>query len=546
MLQLLNLQNVPTTFVVLGITVSLYYISLGIWRLYFSPIAKFPGPKLAALTYWYEFYYDIILGGQYTFQVRRLHEKYGPIIRINPHELHVLDSDYFDTVYAGSSQKRNRDPWHTAALAVDDSLLGTTHHDLHRKRRAALNPFFSKQSARRLAPLIQERVETLIQRLVDLKDTGTVVNILHALSAFSNGKFLSYLREIDSDGADVITEYCFGNSEHRIEADGFDPSYYNTSFETAKATVFMRHFPFIPKMVMSLPESIAVNMGSISQFFIQKVVCVSFPTQHTAQLTMFQILRRQIEEVRTPGAKSKIDRQTIFHALLESDLPASEKRTERLIDEGIVVVGAGSHTVAWCLTVATFHVLSNPSILRKLKQELKTARTDNGLDPQELEKLPYLTAVIKEGLRLSYGATIRSPRSAPDTILRYKEWSIPAGTPVSLGILHIHHDENIFLDSHAFKPERWLEDETGRLDKYMVAFNGGSFMCIGINLAWAELYTCLALLFDTFGGREYREEGDKGILELFETDIGDVRCVRDLFFPVVRDGSLGVRVKISS
>ncbi len=54
-----------------------YGIVLGIYRLYFHPIARFPGPKLAALTRWYEFYYEIVKQGQMTFHIQELHKKYG-------------------------------------------------------------------------------------------------------------------------------------------------------------------------------------------------------------------------------------------------------------------------------------------------------------------------------------------------------------------------------------------------------------------------------------------------------------------------------------
>lgn len=54
-----------------------YIVGLAIYRIYLSPIAKFPGPKLAALTYWYEFYHEVILRGQYAFRINDWHDKYG-------------------------------------------------------------------------------------------------------------------------------------------------------------------------------------------------------------------------------------------------------------------------------------------------------------------------------------------------------------------------------------------------------------------------------------------------------------------------------------
>ena len=48
-----------------------------LYRLLFHPLAKFPGPKLAAATQWYEFYYDCIQYGQYTFKIAEMHSKYG-------------------------------------------------------------------------------------------------------------------------------------------------------------------------------------------------------------------------------------------------------------------------------------------------------------------------------------------------------------------------------------------------------------------------------------------------------------------------------------
>jgi hypothetical protein len=60
-----------------AITLFAYLVGLVINRLYLSPIAKFPGPRLAALTLWYEFYHDVVRGGQYVFKIDELHEQYG-------------------------------------------------------------------------------------------------------------------------------------------------------------------------------------------------------------------------------------------------------------------------------------------------------------------------------------------------------------------------------------------------------------------------------------------------------------------------------------
>ena len=55
----------------------LYLGFLAIYRLYLSPIARFPGPRLAALSLWYEFYHDVVRGGQYCFKINELHDQYG-------------------------------------------------------------------------------------------------------------------------------------------------------------------------------------------------------------------------------------------------------------------------------------------------------------------------------------------------------------------------------------------------------------------------------------------------------------------------------------
>ncbi|KAK3658695.1 hypothetical protein LTR56_001566 [Elasticomyces elasticus] len=58
-----------------------------LYNITFHPLAKFPGPKLAAATGLYEIYYEIFLGGKFSDRIFELHQRYGPIIRVTPYEV---------------------------------------------------------------------------------------------------------------------------------------------------------------------------------------------------------------------------------------------------------------------------------------------------------------------------------------------------------------------------------------------------------------------------------------------------------------------------
>ena len=71
-----NYLRIPDVGVVITLF-ALYIGLLAILRLFVSPLAKFPGPKLAALSNWYEFYYDVIKQGKFTAHIKELHKQYG-------------------------------------------------------------------------------------------------------------------------------------------------------------------------------------------------------------------------------------------------------------------------------------------------------------------------------------------------------------------------------------------------------------------------------------------------------------------------------------
>lgn len=231
------------------------------------------------------------------------------------------------------------------------------------------------------------------------------------------------------------------------------------------------------------------------------------------------------------------DHLTVIHELLHSNLGPEEKTLDRLRDEGIALVGAGTITTAHHLSTTTFHLLTNPNQLQKLKAELAAAIPDPRCPVPlgEPEQLPYLSAVVKEGHRMTHGVSHRLQRVSPDTPLVFHDWFIPKGTSVGMTSVFLHNDPTLFPEPTQFNPERWLSaDEKGgkRLEKYLVHYGRGTRACLGNNLAQAEIYLTLAYVFRRFD------------FDLYDTTRRDVDIAHDNFVPQAAKDSKGVRVTV--
>lgn len=233
----------------------------------------------------------------------------------------------------------------------------------------------------------------------------------------------------------------------------------------------------------------------------------------------------------TQSEKSDTHR-TIFHELINGDLPPHEKSLPRLVDEGQTMIAAGQETSSFFLKTTTYHILANPEIHARLKAELKEAMPNPAVIPPlaRLETLPYLHAIVQEGHRFSHGVVGRLQRISPDAQLQYKDWSIPAGTPVSMSAILQHQDPEKFPNPLKFDPDRWLHNSSPAAEKYLVPFSKGTRQCLGINLATAEIYLTLAMVFRRFD------------VELYETTARDAEIAHDFFIPHGHKDSKGVRI----
>lgn len=485
-----------------------YAFFLAIYRLFFHPLAQFPGPKLAALTLWYEYYYDVYKRGRMTWAIKAMHERYGPIVRISPHELHIDDPEYYDELYVTSSRRTEKYHWAVKSFDHPLSSFGTVDHDLHRLRRASLAPFFSKASVQTLEPAVQSVVDRMSSRFRALRGSSTVVNLLDVYSSLAG---------------DVIGQYAFAKSYGFMETPDFAPHWHTTMLNITELSQLFKQFGWLSALMKSIPRSVVKILNPQMLSLIDMQVDIHI-----------QVL--DIKDGLAKGQKITGQRTIFYDILTNDDIRPQEKETMPLVEEANLVVGAGTITTAHILSVISFHLISNPDILAKLQQQLQSIMPDADSTPKwiELEQLPYLNAVIQEGLRIGYGVSGRCQRISPDVALQYKEWIIPRGTPVGMSAFFMHNNPQIFPNPHQFLPERWLQPSDFRLSKYLVPFTKGSRQCVGLNLAYCELYLAVAAVF---APNRFR-------LELFETGLEDVEIAHDFMTPAYRAESKGVRVLV--
>jgi cytochrome P450 len=109
----------------------------------------------------------------------------GPIVRINPEELHILDFDFYDTIYAKDPIKR--DKWALNAKSPDSHYATgfTLDHDLHKKRRDVIAPFFNKRNIQAIEPEIQQRVDYLCGVIEEHQKSKSPINLTIIILALS-------------------------------------------------------------------------------------------------------------------------------------------------------------------------------------------------------------------------------------------------------------------------------------------------------------------------------------------------------------------------
>ncbi|KAK0611290.1 cytochrome P450 CYP682H1 [Immersiella caudata] len=453
-----------------------------IYRLFLGPLSKFPGPKIAALTSLYEAYYDCYKdgGGRYYIEINRMHDEYGPIVRINPWELHIRDPNW-NEVYK-VARRAHKPLWYYRFLGPPDNAFSSVCAESHRRRREAINPYFS--------PAAIARHQPEVERL--LRGTEKVVRLDDAFRALA------------TDGA---TGFAFRKPFGHLDSPDFEHAGNRALRMLGWLGVVNRHLRGVVlwgfKTLMPQWLALKINPGSLGVRGF-----------YTTSLGLSE------------GCAEKGEAETdLVRQILNSNLPPHEKTLAFITRESCAVALAGTESTGSVLSVTVYHLLSHPERTARLRAEVKVAYEKYGQPPtfQELRELPYLGGVVNEGLRLDSIAG-RLPRLDPKNDLVYEGLVIPKGTYISTTQKDTHFCADIFSDPHDFRPERWLDvAERKRLSRYLAPFGRGARSCIGTEIALMEIYLCLGRLFSPEAGFE---------LELHDIDFEqDVHFFHDFFSP---------------
>lgn len=380
-------------------------------------------------------------------------------MRVTPDEVHINDPDFFDEFY-NRQGRLDRDPRMLPFIGNDTAIFATTPSDLHKIRRAPIAPLFSRKRILELEPIIKDKIAELTTIIRRFQTDGEILDINKAYMTLTE---------------DIIYQYCFGKNKGELSSPGFSDSLDESFRITIKGGYLSVFFPWIPKIMMSLPPHILLKISPAFSTFLDI---------KSDLINMVRDVQSGCDKEDTTTSIHN-DHASVIRELANSHLPAHERTVTRIADEASNILAAGVTTSGWTATVASYYIISQPHIFATLHEELRSNFPDLDTIPDlvKLEKLKYLQACVKEGLRMGIGESWRSPRIPRQGSVSYKDWVIPQDSVISMSKYDISSDERVFPKPKQFIPERWLDyaKYNGGVNPndYLVVFGRGTRACLG-------------------------------------------------------------------
>lgn len=429
----------------------------------FGPLSKIPGPILYRLTRWRLAYDD--WRGDRTRTIHRLHQRYGPVVRIGPNEVAFNSLPALRTIYGAGSGFERTDFYNMFDVYGKQNMFTFGPPQLHAERKKMLAHIYSKSMMVKgsAARMIQQKVVEYLELLA--KESGSESEIFSTLHYFS---------------LDAITDFVYGEfgRTQAMRGSAGDRALINDILDPArrKLSWFAVHFPGITKWLYT--------RVSLMERLVRPLLPMKKPSTYTGirihALQAWQKFLRAVREGTTNAGEdfvmARLWKQHKSQGGDLNDLDIASECADHLL-AGIDTTSDSLMFLIWALSLP-----ENQGFQSRLREEVATlnAELSEIPSPQACDQLPYLDAVIKETLRVYAPLPASEPRILPrDSVI--DGYVIPARTIVSMEPYALHRNAEVFPSPMTFNPERWF-DKAGatEMKRWWWAFSSGGRMCIGM------------------------------------------------------------------
>lgn len=330
-------------------------------------------------------------------------------------------------------------------------------------------PLFSTKSIRDNEVALYGCVENMVGRMKEDAEGGAPVNCLNLARSLA---------------LDAISTHLFSENYNGTSEKG----------ERLSASAFVDAFVAVGRFFY-LPNAVFIWLS----WFVEKLVMDSH-TENSIKL-VDQFVENLVES--TPKESNNYPGRLLNTGFSKSEVKSSCKD----------LMFAGTDSTGMNMATILRYLVLCPEKYEILRTEIMG--NANSTTKQEIQALPYLSAVVKEGLRISMANPTRLPHVVPIGGWTFKSVYFPAGSIVGCSAYELHFNQDVFPNPHEFEPERWLEGNiTPEANKYWFAFGAGSRACIARNLATVELYMAVEKVVESDVLRGARVCQEK--VEIFE------------------------------
>ncbi|KAE9363381.1 cytochrome P450 [Stipitochalara longipes BDJ] len=460
--QLLNLLPI------IAVVYLLFILAVIFQRVFFHPLAKYPGPLFARITDWYTVYHCVI--GDRHLDLYKLHSIYGPIVRIGPSRISLNTNTALREVYHVNAnvQKSAVYSSYKHFFEVPMSMVMTDKRK-HAFRRRINVRALSETAVKSMEPLMIKYIRLMCQQIFENKKNST--------DGWSSPKDMSKL--VSYVMADIMGEMVFSKNWNVLE-----------SAENRDIV------DFLPEAVGGL--ILTGHMQGLLKFDLYKLVARTLVNNvyRFKDLTAAQSTWRIAHHDEIKG-------KDLFASLLEAKDPETGLgfTHEELISEAGLFIITGSDTMGTGVASTIFYLLHNPDCLVRLQEEIRNAFhdvEDIRIGPT-LSACHFLFACLTEAMRFSPPAGACMPREVMKGGIHVDgEW-FPEGIDVSVPVYSLHHHEEYFPDSFSYRPDRWIAGSPGvteadveRAQSAYHPFSVGRASCVGRHLAYQQMAITLA------------------------------------------------------